>query len=324
MSLHNLSKKSRRLTRPARGGEPSPMKRLIAGCVGMVVMSRASSLAAQTAALTSDLWRVAAGTQAAPGPFAAGATALLWNPVIDLPPGVDLRIGVTSIHAPEEVGVTGGAVALTLRVASSVVTAVWGRLGIDNITRTETSPEAVDGTIAVDAQVMALGVARHLAPWLDAGAALRVAAGRLAELTKSQAGLDAGVLARITPSLRVGFTARAFDPTGADASTYQLAAETRSGTFDAMGTPAFVRLRFGTQLQKGEEAAHLVTLGIGLGEGLQVDAGAAREAVAARAVWRSRIGVSVGTARYHVEFGRDGGVNGFGATYAFGLMAQLK
>ena len=284
----------------------------------------AARLDAQVAALNSDLWRVAAGTRAAPAPFADGATALLWNPVVLLPAAADVRLGVTSIHAPEDVGVTGGAVAFSGRVGASVISAVWGSLGIGGIARTETSPEAVDGDVPVDAQLLALGLARPLAPWLQAGAALRISSARLDVLTRTAAGLDLGAVAALSSRVRVGAVIRAFDPMGTAAASYDAAVEARSATFDGIGTPAFVRLRYGVTVQSGEDPAHLFTLGLCLGDGLQFDAGAAREAAADQVVWRSRVGVSAGSARYRVEFGRDGGVNGFGATYAFGVLAQLK
>ena len=53
----------------------------------------------------------------------------------------------------------------------------------------------------------------------------------------------------------------------------------------------------------------------------ELDAGAAREAVAGEPLWRSRAGAAVTAGRYRVYVGRDGGANGFGATYRFGLAA---
>ncbi len=324
MSLHDLGKKSGSLDRVRAAGEPSPMPapRHVLFFAPLLLAAR---LEAQGVAITSDLWRVAQGTVVAPSPFAAGATALLWTPVIDLPAGTTARFGVTSIHAAEEVGVTGGAIAASSRFAGAVFSVVWGRIGIDDIARTETSPEATLGTIPVDAEVFALGASRRFLPWLDAGAAARLATGRLGDLTRTQVGLDLGALATVSPHLVLGASTRAFDPTmPTDAATWQLAAQLSSAPFDALGGRGTARLRYGATLQRGEEMQHLATLGFSLGSGLEADAGAVREAAAGSVVWRSRIGISVGTPHYRLEFGRDGGVNGFGATYAFGLVAQLR
>jgi hypothetical protein len=68
---------------------------------------------------------------------------------------------------------------------------------------------------------------------------------------------------------------------------------------------------------------HLLTVGLGLGGVAEVDVGAAREETAGFQVWRSRFGVSLDVGRYRVYLGRDGGVNGFGATYRFGLTAGM-
>jgi hypothetical protein len=39
------------------------------------------------------------------------------------------------------------------------------------------------------------------------------------------------------------------------------------------------------------------------------------------AIWRSRMGLGLGVGRYQVTISRDGGVNGFGPTWAFALTA---
>lgn len=324
MSHHDLSKKNRLLDTLTGRGEASPMTHRFTLVAGLLC-GGPPALAAQHA-VTSDLWRVAAATLAVPAPLAGGATALLWTPVVALEPGeARVRFGVTSIHAPEEVGANGGVVSASARVRRATVSLAWGRIAIDGITRTETSPEGVDGTVPVQAQVVAVGVARPVTSWLVAGASVRVSSGQLGDVTRAQGGLDAGVVATPLPRVRFGAATRAFDPAldGADAASYDLGVEYRSPPFASGGMVGEARLRYGATLQRGERVTHLITAGIGLGSGLAVDVGAARESVARDVAWRSRIGLSVGARHYRVEFGRDGGINGFGATYAIGLSAGI-
>lgn len=281
------------------------------------------SLAAQSP-LAADLWRVAAGTVAAPAPLVGGAAALLWTPVISLPPEASAELGATSFHAPEDVGVTGGAASLSLRVGGTIVSAAWARLGIDGIVQTETSPEGLGNGIEANTQVLALGLTRRLRPWLDAGVTARVASDRLGSATATRGAMDAGAVAtagRVT----VGAALRSLDPFS-DGGTDRggvVAAELRSGTSGALGLPTTARWRYGLTLQRGEAAAHLLSAGIVLGPALALDLGAVRESRGGDSVWRSRVGMSLNTRQYHIQFGRDGGVHGFGATYALGLAARF-
>jgi hypothetical protein len=292
----------------------------------MVATSALSAPLAAQESLSSDLWRVAAGTVTAPAPFAGGVAALLWNPVVSLPRDVRVTAGILSIQAPEEVGVSGGVVSASMRTGGNVVSLAWGRLGIDGITRTETSPEGVGGTIVVDAQLLAAGVTRSLTTGLRAGLVLRLAAEQLGDRGRTRGGLDAGVVAEPSPRLRFGAALRALDPFaggGPDASL-QLGAEASTAAVPALRTHMVLRARYGAAVQRGEAPAHLFMAGVALLEALAVDLGAVRESRSGAAVWRSRIGVTAGTPRYRLEFGRDGGVNGFGATYALGLAAVIR
>lgn len=301
------------------------MTRGRSGAFAAVLSLLAAPLAAQTS-LTSDLWRVAAGTVVAPAPLVTGPAAPLWTAVAVLPGDARAQVGITSFHAPEEIGVTGGAVAVSVRMAGTVVSAAWGRLGIDGIARTETSPEAINGTIEVDAQVLTLGATRRLAPWLTAGAGLRVLTERLGGLSSTRGGVDAAALAVPSPHLSFGAAIRSFDPLdgGGSEAAYQVAAETRSGSFAALGDASLARLRYGVTFQDGEAATHLLTAGLVLGDALALDAGAVRESRAGFVVWRSRIGLAVRTRHYEIQFDRDGGLNGFGPTYALGLGARFR
>jgi len=280
------------------------------------------------AAVASDLWQVAAGTLVVPPALADDGSAALWTPAADLPlSGPSLRLGIEAVHAPSDVGISGGIAALGIRLGRfGTLNAVYGRLGIDGLVRTETSPEGI-GDIPVYAEVVSLGLARTITPNLVVGAALRSVAGQLDVLSRSQLGVDLAVRYSDTTHVTIGFATRFFDPTfrqAAQAASYNLAASYQTTPSPMWGTTAVVALRYGATLTHGEGVQHLVSAGLSLGGLAEVDAGAARETTAGTAVWRSRFGLAIGVGRYRVYLGRDGGVNDFGATYRFGLTAVWR
>jgi len=83
-------------------------------------------------------------------------------------------------------------------------------------------------------------------------------------------------------------------------------------------------VRYGLTAQKGESAEHLLTGGIALGESLALDAGASLEHASGDTVVRSRLALAFGSGPFRFQIGRDGGVNGFGATYRFGLTGSFR
>lgn len=298
------------------------------GVASAILLAAPARPAAAQGALTSDLWRVAAGTLVVPPALASDGSAALWTPAAVLA-GTEarLKLGVEAIHAPAESGVAGTVATAAVRTRSGwTVNAVYGRLSLSDLVRTETSPEAVGG-IPVFAQVISLGVARSAAGRaLTVGVALRALTGRLDDWSKTRWAADVGAVWE-RPHVRLGAATRFLDPTlGADESgaTLSLGSEYRSGEVGFWGTPGVVRLRYGATLAHGEGAAHIFSGGLAFSGAFEIDAGAARETVAGHSVWRSRFGAAVTAGAYRVYVGRDGGVNGFGATYRFGLAATVR
>ncbi len=295
----------------------------------MVVIACAwpAVLRAQSA-VSSDLWRVAAGTLTEPAALLENGTAPFWTPAVTLPAdGARFRFGADAVHGPSEIGVNGGIVTLTAR-AGRLGTAhvTYGRIGLGDIAYTETSPEAVGGTVPVWSQQASVGLAGRLTTFVTAGAALRYLAGRTGALEQSQLGLDLGLQYIGIPHVRLGVTTTYLDPT---LSSKQRAAganagiEYRSARFLLWGADALLMGRYGATLQRGEDLQHLLAVGLGLGD-LAVDFGASREAVADDVVWRTRSGLALRSGRYRVEIGRDGGVNAFGPAYRFGLTVVMR
>jgi hypothetical protein len=279
-------------------------------------------------AITSDLWRVAAGTLVGPAALTADGAAALWTPAYTIPgesPGA--QAVVEAVHAPADAGVGGAIAGFSYRPRGLwTFSALWGRLSVTDLVRTETSPEAL-GAIDAYTQVLSLGVARTLEGGaLTVGVAARGLSGRLDDRGSSRWTADLGAI-YAAAHFRLGAATRFFDPTSGSAESgacYSLGAELRTSEGTLWGAPARAAVRYGVGLAHGERASHLVTAGVVLARVFEFDAGAAREEVAGSAVWRSRVGAAVSAGRYRVYLGRDGGVNGFGATVRFGLSARVR
>jgi hypothetical protein len=280
------------------------------------------------ASVASDLWRVAQGTLVTPAALSDDGAGPLWTPAVMLAPGSRVRVGIEAVQAPGEIGVNGGVLALSFRGARlGVIHVMYGRLGIANVGFTETSPELVGGSLQIYNQTFSVGLARRLSSSVTGGIAVRYLSGRLAFASRSQFGVDVGAQFNGIPHLRVGLATRFFDPTfgrSSDAANYSAGAEFRTGSLDAWGAPASLALRYGVIAAEDDGVQHLLSAGISLGTSLSLDVGATHEATASDDVWRSLLGVGIGAGRYSVRIGRDGGINGFGPTYRFGLTAVFK
>jgi len=321
--------KRRALDRPPAAGDCSRMRTVPRRGLLLAVAAAFAALPVRAqSAVTTDLWRVAAGTLVEPAALAAEGAAPLWTPAYALPgrqPGA--MVSVEAVHAPAEAGVGGALASFSYRPRGAwTLSAVWGRLSVNDLVRTETSPEGL-GDIAAYTQILSLGVARTLdgGAW-TVGAAARELSGRLDALGSSRWTADFGA-AYTGRHLRLGAATRFFDPTSASAESgaeYSFGAELRTSEGTLWGAPATAALRYGVGFAHGEQASHLLTAGVLLARVFEFDAGAARESAAGEVVWRSRIGAAVSAGRYRVYLGRDGGVNGFDATYRFGLSARVR
>ncbi len=296
------------------------------GLLGLLLSPFVAGTLEAQAAIASDLWRVAAGTLAVPAPVLDDGLAPLWTPAVHMSPEIRVRVGVESIHAPEQIGVTGSMVGATIRSRAGTIAIGYGRIGFDDIERTETSPETV-GRIPVYVSTLSVGIARGFGPRIVGGIAARYAGGRLDDLVEQRLGLDVGLVYRAHERLRVGAATRFLDPLlghGEEGSSYQVGLEYTSPPIAAWGVPLAMLARYGASVHHGEAAQHLLTAGLAFARSLALDVGAAHEAIGAEAVWRSRAAVTLGAGRYRVQVGRDGGVHDFGATYRFSLTAEFR
>ncbi len=307
---------------PARLARAALPLLLAAGALALPGAARAQP------AIVSDLWKLAAGTLVVPAALADDGSAALWTPAAVLSPtGSAMRIGIEAVHSPSEIGVNGGVATVAFRAGKvGTVKLVYGRLGVDGLVRTETSPEAIGGDIAAYSEVLSAGIARAIGAGFTAGIAARSLSGRLDIATRTQLGLDLGLRYSDTTRISFGVATRFFDPSlgaGESAASYSAAASYRTAERPLWGTTATLLFWYGATWSHGEGMQHLFSAGLALGGVAELDLGTAREETAGIQVWRSRLGVSLDVGRYRVYLGRDGGVNAFGATYRFGLAARM-
>ncbi len=327
MARHNLSKPTP-LDITHADGQSSPVPPRFASILLLALnLARATTAGAQPA-IVSDLWRVAAGTLVIPAALAEDGSTALWTPAAVLPPGAPaMRVGIETVHSPSEIGVNGGVATVAFRAGKiGTVNLLYGRMGVDGLVRTETSPEAIGGDIAAYSEVLSAGVARAIGAGFTAGIAARALSGRLDVATRSQLGLDLGVRYTDATRFSFGLATRFFDPSlrGAEsAASYSAAASWRTGETPLWGTTAVLALWYGAGWSHGEGMQHLVSAGVIFGGIAELDLGTAREETTGFPVWRSRLGVSLDVGHYRIYLGRDGGVNSFGATYRFGLTARM-
>ncbi|HWO89514.1 MAG TPA: hypothetical protein VNL98_10230 [Gemmatimonadales bacterium] len=275
------------------------------------------------APLATDLWRVAAATLASPEALASGPAGSLWNPAA--PAGrssLRHQFAIETIHSPAEMGVAGVVGGLSRHQRGiGTVTLLYGRMGIEDLARTETSPEALPDGVPVYAQVTSLGYATGVSDRLTLGVAVRSLSARLASRREGRGALDFGGRLALRGGFALAAATRFLDPlfgSGRTSTSWSVALEWLTPPFELFGLPAGVNVRAGSTAGAGEQVRFL-GLGLDAARLLQVDLGAANELAFGAAVWRARVAVSLVAGRYTVRFARDSGVHGFGGTYRFGL-----
>ncbi len=286
------------------------------------------SLAEAQSAVSSDLWRVALGTLTEPAALVQDGTAPFWTPAVILAPGGPrFRFGAEAVHGPSEVGVNGAILALSAQPGRwGTLSVTYGWIGLGDVAYTETSPEVVGGNVPVWSHQASVGFAARLRPELIGGVTLRYLSGRTGALDQSQLGLDVGLQVLPLPHIRLAIATSFLDPgfsANQRAAGGSAGVEYTSVRFPLWGADAMLTGRYGVTMLQGEDLQHLLGAGLQMGP-LTLDLGAAHEAVANDAVWRSRLGVSLRSGRYRVQIGRDGGANAFGAAYRFGLTVLFR
>lgn len=272
----------------------------------------------------ADLWRVAASTVAGPLALERGPTGMLWNPaaVGDLP---GLAVGVDVLQTPDVLGIGGVVAAITQGIGSRVgIGAMVGRLAVQDLVRTTTSPTSRAGTIPVYTQFAALITGAALGP-ARVGAVVRAHDSRFD--TAQEDGITADIGVRVSPirSLTLAAATHFADPPfrrGAGTAYYG-AAEFAITTTTIWGSRFLVIGQYGIAHEERAGLEHRFTAGLALDDRLRVDWGWAREQGYGDASWRPTIALWFRAGRYRVAVARSDGLNGLGASFRLGLNAAL-
>ena len=298
----------------------------------LFVLTAAASLLARSAlaqaSVVADLWRVAEGTMVVPAALADDGVAAFWTPAVVLAPTERYRVGISAVHAPSEIGVSGGIAAFSIRLSTfGTMNVSYGRLGIGSVGYTETSPEVVGGAIDIYNQALSVGVAGRLADGLTGGLAVRYLSGKMGWTAGDQLGVDLGAKYAPNGHLLFGASTHFLEPSWAappPAAPDSVGAEGRASAVKSWKTTPRLSLRLGVQAARANEEAVLITGGLSLGPSFTLDYGAEHESTNVESVWRSRLGVGITAKQFTARIARDGGVHGFGATYSFGMTATFK
>jgi hypothetical protein len=282
-------------------------------------------LAATQAPQGADMWRIAGAALARPPALVGGVTGRMWNPApLADPTGVSF--GVQVLQTPDVIGVSG----LTAGVAARLgphwdVGLVGGRIEVEDLVRTTTSPVSVAGEIPVYAQFAGAALGGQFGV-LAVGALVSLHDARFDQDHSS--GLTADLGFRLTPFERLTLAATTHW-LSADLSD-QANTEVFTGAQYAVreapiwGTRARLTARYGLTLHRHTNVDHTVGAGLLLDDQFSVDAEWARETTYGNSEWRPGLAVAFRVGHYTIAVGRGGGLNGLGPTYRVSLEAGAK
>ena len=249
---------------------------------------------------------------------------MLWNPAAVRDLG-GLAVGVDVLQTPDVLGLGGVVAAVTQGIGSRVgIGAMVGRLAVQDLVRTTTSPTSRVGTIHVYTQFAALVTGAALGP-AQVGAVVRAHDSRFD--TAREDGVTADVGVRVSP-VRILTLAAATHfaelPFRRGAGTaYYGAAELAITTTTIWGSRFLVIGQYGIAHEERAGLEHRFTAGLALDDRLRVDWGWAREQGYGDASWRPTIALWFRTGRYRIAVARSDGLNGLGASFRLGLNAEL-
>lgn len=287
-------------------------------------------------------WPLAAAAQAAsiPGrdllayPIAltAEAPALgtqtgtgLWNPATALlPEGNRWRLGVAAMSAPSDYGISAqvGTIAFDWRRTTLGLTIA--RAAVGDLSRTDTDPQSIGSDIPYTTTIVSVMAARRLSPHLVAGLALRSRNGRLDNVNRTGASLDAGLLAEhlAVADLRLGASTFLWNPGNADRerASYSIGADFRLAGGDTART---VRAGYALQSTTGLSSEQFAFASGRWGR-WEARGGPVRTEIYGGTNTRFRLGITVRHAGYAVGVAREESAGEFAPTYHFSLGSMFK
>ncbi|MGH7751265.1 MAG: hypothetical protein ACREN5_00475 [Gemmatimonadales bacterium] len=276
----------------------------------------------------SALWRVAGQTLVQPAALAEGAVAVFWNPARGEAGEGRVTIGFEAVHGAEATGVSGVLAGARVRAGPAAhVGLLVGRMSVNDLVRTSTSPAPEPGAIPFSASV--IGVSASATP---VAGKLRLGLSALAHrsvldlITENTWTLDGGVWFEPVPGLSFAASTHFLSRTLGSHPQQDVfgAASWKAWQGPLWGAPSTLTLRAGLAGAHGGGLDRLVGFGLAVGEQVGLDALLAREDRYGNAAIRGVVGLRVSTQHYRVTLARDNGMNEIGAAFRFGLEATLK
>lgn len=276
---------------------------------------------ARAQAPVTGLWGVPVSTSAHSPALEYGPIGRFWNPASSGPGRLSGELQV--FESPDILGLSGFIGGLDLEVGAARVGFVVGRMEMDDLVRTTTSPIAVSGDIPVFDQHVAVAVSlgTEAFRW---GAAFR------AHDTRFDADAEDGFTAdfgfRLRPHRRVLLAAAThflpLDLSSQPNTEYYGGLEVELVEAPVWGIPSVLTGRLGTAYRNLIGYRHHFGLGIAFARAFAVDGGYVREGFFNQVEWRPILAVSLHAGRYLVSISRGAGLNGIGATFRLGLEVE--
>lgn len=254
--------------------------------------------------------RTSAGADA----LAAGAAGLFWNPAAITPFTGVLEALIVEVRGSSPTGLDGVALAGAYRLnPRTTLAAGYQHIGVDEIPRTEDSPQYEPGTIDIGEHVFATALAREFANGLRLGATIRFT--RSAEIAGGDAVAEFGAGAVYRSSLPFSPALGASAGIDEDRGTNWTAGVDIAPPLD-LGDWA-LRASFGTgSSARVHGLTHRIAAGIDWGDRITVSAGLAGEPDAAGRSWQPVAAVGVRLNRYNIGVLREELPNDFGAIHS--------
>lgn len=291
---------------------------------GLAASLGAFSLEAQTVP-ARDLWEFPLGAVLQPAALSTEPAGGLWNPAAHgLGKLERLRIGVTSLSAPSDVGVEAHAIGLVYR---STEGRTFGfsiaRTAIAGIVRTESDPQTL-GDVPFNSLILSAGAAAEILPKVKLGAALRWREGRADRDVRHALAADLGLVVEELPLRKTRLAVSSFlwrpgreiedRPSFLAAGDF---AVYTNGTNELRAGYSFNGVNRGTREQGPYFQGRVERLEASV-------ASLITRTNTGHRVTRVRSGVALRYAKYLVGVGREESVAGLGPLYQFTLSSIIR
>ncbi len=320
MALQGASKLA--LTPRVGPGQPSTVR----WALGLLMTAAAVGAPARAQApAAAELWRVAGVSLAKPAALQTGATSSFWNPAS--PDGQRAgHAGVEVVHTSAILGLSGLILGASIPVHGPLRGGlVLGRMQIQDLVRTTTTPDSEEGSIPVYEQFGGAQIALAT-PRIQAGAMLAVHNARFDVESETGLTLDVGVRARPFRRLTLAAATHLLPLTLSNESTTDYYAAADYVVFEKLAVSSLettLAFQYGATLRNSGDLDHTVNVSLTVSELVYVDAAIANESAYGQRDWRPALALGLRFGRYTVEFSHGTGINEVGGTYRVGLDVEF-